>query len=158
MKISERHFSSIQRGFTLIELLIVIVIVSILGAIAYPSYMSSVAKSKRAEARAQLMETAQYMQRFYSQNDRYNQTNEATPVATTIPSALAMVPKEAVAGKQNYNISFVANTLTATGFQLQAVPVNGMSTDICGTLQLDQVGRRTVSGATSPQTAQTCWK
>ncbi|WP_375122151.1 type IV pilin protein [Variovorax sp. WS11] len=60
-----------QRGFTLIEVMIVVAIVAILSAIAYPSYLESVRKSKRAEARAQLMEAAQYMQRFYSQNDSF---------------------------------------------------------------------------------------
>lgn len=69
------------RGFTLIELMIVVAIVAILAAVAYPSYRDSISKSRRAEARAQLMDAVQYMQRFYSQNDRYDQTNAATPVA-----------------------------------------------------------------------------
>lgn len=40
------------RGFTLIELLIVVGIIAILAAIAYPSYTSSVAKTKRKAAAA----------------------------------------------------------------------------------------------------------
>ena len=149
---------NLQRGFTMMELLIVITIIGILAAIAYPSYVSSIAKGKRAEARGELLEVAQYMQRFYSQNDRYDQTNAATPVATTIPAALAVVPKGAAAGSQNYDISFVANSLTATGFQLQAVPVNSQAGDMCGTLLLNSVGQKGVSGATSSQTAATCWR
>ena len=67
-----------QGGFTLIEVMIVVAIVAILAAIAYPSYLESVRKSKRAEARAQLMEAAQYMQRFYSQNDSFKRAIGAT--------------------------------------------------------------------------------
>lgn len=51
------------RGFTLIELMIVVAIVAILAAVAYPSYRDSISKSRRAEARAQLMDAVQYMQR-----------------------------------------------------------------------------------------------
>lgn len=147
-----------QGGFTMMEMLIVVAIMGILAAISYPSYVQSVAKGKRAEARGALLEVAQYMQRFYSQNDRYDQSNAATPVATVIPSALAVVPKGSAAGAQNYNISFVAGSLTATGFQLQAVPVNSMANDMCGTLLINQVGQKTVSGATNSQTATSCWK
>ena len=62
-----------NRGFTLIELMIVVAIVAIISAVALPSYNNSIAKSRRAEARGQLLETAQFMQRFYSQNDSFSQ-------------------------------------------------------------------------------------
>jgi type IV pilus assembly protein PilE len=39
------------KGFTLIELMIVVAVVGILAAIAYPSYQDSVRKSRRADAR-----------------------------------------------------------------------------------------------------------
>ena len=45
------HLKKNQSGFTLIELMIVVAIVAILGAIAYPSYLDSVRKGKRAEGR-----------------------------------------------------------------------------------------------------------
>jgi type IV pilus assembly protein PilE len=63
-----------SKGFTLIELMIVVAIVGIISAIALPSYQSSVAKSRRAEALSQLLETVQFMQEGYSQNDRFDQT------------------------------------------------------------------------------------
>jgi type IV pilus assembly protein PilE len=156
-----------HRGFTLVELMIVVAIIGILAAIAYPSYTESIAKSKRAEARAQLLETAQLMQRFYSQNDSYNQTNAdkresvtfPAPAVPAVPAALAgfeWVPKSASATSANYRISF--NTLAANDFKLQAVPANSMVGDKCGTLLLSGVGKREVSGATSSMTAETCWR
>ena len=148
------------RGFTLIELMIVVAIVAILAAVAYPSYRDSISKSRRAEARAQLMDAVQYMQRFYSQNDRFDQANDATGTAVTIPAALATVPRGAAAGTQDYTIQFQANTLTARSFTLEAVPRAGgsMAGDKCGTYRINNVGRRTVNGAASGMTAATCWR
>jgi type IV pilus assembly protein PilE len=59
-------------GFTLIEVMIVVAIISLLAAIALPSYQSYVARSNRAAAKTQLLQAAQYMQRFYAANDRYD--------------------------------------------------------------------------------------
>ncbi len=119
----------------MIEVMIVVAIVAILSAIAFPSYQESVRKSKRADARSQLLEVAQYMQRFYSQNDRFDQANDAKGTAVTIPAALATVPRGAAAGTQDYTIQFQANTLTARSFTLEAVPRAGgsMAGDKCGT-------------------------
>jgi type IV pilus assembly protein PilE len=144
----------VSRGFTLIELMIVVAIVGIISAIALPSYQSSVAKSRRAEARAQLLETVQFMQSFYSQNDRFDQNRAGT--AVSIPAALAQVPKGAAAGAQTYTIQF-NGTPTIAAYTIEAVPRTGgpMASDKCGTLRLTSVGGRTVTGT---QSAVECWK
>jgi type IV pilus assembly protein PilE len=59
------------RGFTLIELMIVVTVVAILGAIAYPSYMDSVRRGWRAEARTALMQEMQQQERLYTQRASY---------------------------------------------------------------------------------------
>ncbi|MDW7601742.1 prepilin-type N-terminal cleavage/methylation domain-containing protein, partial [Stenotrophomonas maltophilia] len=56
----------LARGFTLIELMIVVAVVAILAAIAYPSYSEHVRKSRRAQAKADLVEYAQLAERFHT--------------------------------------------------------------------------------------------
>jgi type IV pilus assembly protein PilE len=60
-----------MRGVTLLELMIVTVIIGILASIAYPNYREFVARAKRNEAKAALLQCAQNQERFYLQNNTY---------------------------------------------------------------------------------------
>jgi type IV pilus assembly protein PilE len=60
-----------MRGVTLLELMIVVVVLGILTSIAYPSYRDSVARAKRNEARAALLQIATNQERFYLNNNTY---------------------------------------------------------------------------------------
>ncbi len=60
-----------MRGATLLELMVVIVILGILTAIAYPSYRQFVERAKRTEARALLLRIAVDQERFYLQNNTF---------------------------------------------------------------------------------------
>ena len=72
-----------MRGITLLELMIVVVIISILTAIAYPNYREYVTRAKRTEAKAALLQIATNQERFYLLNNTYttNMTNLGFPVA-----------------------------------------------------------------------------
>ncbi|RST56823.1 type IV pilin protein [Variovorax sp. MHTC-1] len=153
MRVPEQSMRHL-RGFTLIEVMIVVAIVAILASIAYPSYVESVRKSRRAEARAQLLEAAQYMQRFYSQNDSFKRA-VGTGTDMTLPSELKIVPPQ---GAQTYAIDFVTNSLTPSSFNLQATPTGSMKGDRCGTLQLDNVGRRNIKDAKAGVAIEDCWR
>lgn len=146
------------RGFTLIEVMIVVAIVGILAAIAYPSYTEHVRRAHRAEAQTALLQAAQFMQRFYAANNRYDQT--LSGAATALP-----VTKVPETGTTLYNLSFVDKSLTETTYVLQAVPVDGgmMKTDKCETLTLTQLGQKSVvigDSKTPPSSdvIQSCWK
>lgn len=59
-------------GFTLIEVMIVVVIVGILAAIAYPSYTEFVKRGHQTEAQGQIMELASALEALRAKNFSYN--------------------------------------------------------------------------------------
>ena len=128
-----------QSGFTLIELMIVVLVLAVLMAIAYPSYNQYTIKTRRNTAASCLQERAQLLERYY--------TTHLTYVGA--PN-LAQCD-----GVENfYTIGWEENP-TARAFKIRAVPQGVQEADTkCGTLSLDESGARTVSGSS---TAQECW-
>jgi len=61
-----------MRGMTLVELMIVVVIIGILAAVAYPSYREITARATRNEAKAALLKAAVNQERFYLQNNQFS--------------------------------------------------------------------------------------
>lgn len=133
------HSSS---GFTLVELLITVAIASILVSIALPSYSEYIVRANRSTAQVQLMQAAQFMQRFYMANDSYRVDRAANLIATQIPGELQRSPSE---GKALYTLT-ILDVLNGAGFSLQMIPVAGgrMEEDKCGTLTLNGTGARGV--------------
>ena len=66
-------------GFTIIELMIVVMIVAILLAIAYPSYVQYVRKAKRGDAQQLLMNWSINQEIWRSNNTTYNGTDDLKP-------------------------------------------------------------------------------
>ena len=149
-----------MRGFTLIELIFSVAIVGILVSIALPVYSSYVARARRADARAQLVQVAQFMQRFYAANDSYSKDRANSDVMSAVPANLLQSPADSA---KLYDLAIPPDTLSATGFQLQMIPFAGssMGNDMCGTFTLSSVGLRgvLVGGLVGDTTLRdTCWK
>lgn len=60
-----------MRGVTLVELMVVVVVLGILAIIAYPGYQEFVARAKRTEAKAALLQIANKQEAYYLSNSTY---------------------------------------------------------------------------------------
>lgn len=120
-------------GFTLIELMIVVAIIGILAAIAYPSYQNHIEKTRRSVAQAELMELAQWMERRYTASYDYRDGTDAPdlPFETS--------PRDGNA--TFYNLKF-QGTVARDSFTLEAAPAGAQANDDCGTLTLDSSGTK----------------
>lgn len=143
------YFSKRRRaaGFTLVEVVIVVLIISVLAAIAYPAYQDSVVKARRGAAKTCLLESESFMQRFYTTNLRYDQSLAGVAVALPVCAAGTDVTN-------HYTVALTAvaaraYTLTATPRGLQLAKDTQ-----CGTLSVDSAGVKTKTGSDS---LDYCW-
>lgn len=138
----------LQHGFTLIEMMIVIAIIGIIAAFAYPSYVEQVRKSKRSDAKIALQQIAQRQESHFIKNYAYAASLTALGYAAdTIPSP-----------EDNYQIT--VNAATATSYILQATPSTGSSQEKdskCASFTLDHMGRRVAKDSGGVVVTDKCW-
>lgn len=154
-----------QTGFTLIEVMIVVAIIGIISAIAYPSYMEHVRKTRRADGQIKLQELAQLQESYFARNLTY-----AANLSGLLGGSLNTVESD----EGFYNVTVSAVTGPAGGaclgtraspcasYTLQAVPKTGTSQikDVkCSSYTLNNMGRKTAAsgGTTSTNTTEQCW-
>lgn len=133
-------------GFTLIELMVVVAIVGILAAVAYPSYTESVNKGRRAECKSAILQTANRLERFFTTNNTYS-------------SDFTLIGGNSFSGN---DVASSACTLTvaaenatdglARGFSITGTPRRA---DVrCGNLTYNHRGEKGLSGT---QSVAYCW-
>lgn len=148
-------------GFSLIELMVVVAVIAVLAAIAVNSYSSYVVKTNRSAATACMSEYANYMERFYTTNLRYDQIPQSSSTAAVVPNPVTgttptLVLDCAATAQTGNNYQYTVPASSVTGYTIQATPINAQLTrdKQCGKLTLNQLGTRNSSGTS---TVAQCW-
>lgn len=140
-----RHQAQRQSGFTLIELMIVVGILAIIAAIAFPSYQNQVRKTRRAEAKTALAMGAQNLERCFTETNNYT----ACPGASTI------------AGQPQDYYDFSFSVISTSAFTLQAVAStrgNQIADSDCKTFTISSTGKKEAKDSSGTLTAYgDCW-
>jgi len=129
-------------GFTLVEIMVVVAILGILAAIAFPSYNSSVEKSRRTDAKEALMSKASLQEQLYLQRNQYSASIDDIGGAASSEGYYTLAITQPC-GNTCYLI-----TATATGPQLS-------DTD-CRKFTLNQAGLRKAYNSNDVENGE-CW-
>lgn len=122
-----------MRGVTLVELMIVVIVLGILAAVAYPNYRNTADRAKRNEAKAALLQIATNQERFYLNNNTY--TTDMTQLGFAGAGNV-------VSDSGSYMIN--VDNADANNFQATATYLNaGAEAGRCATFQIDGRGVRT---------------
>ena len=135
-----------KNGFTLIELIIVIAIVGILAAIAYPSYQEQVRHSRRSDCAGALVGLASAMERDFTARGSYRDITAA---------ALGLYPDACPidGGTETYDLTVAIGAGNNT-YTLTAAPKGPQSGDKCANLTLTNTAQK---GTSSSLTVSECW-
>lgn len=119
------------RGFTLIEIVVVLAVIGILAAIAFPSYQESIRKSNRASAKEVMTQVAGRLAPHYSDNGSYTVTlTELGYPSSTLKSKAGKHLVTVVAGSSGI----------ASSYTIKATHVSETADPSCSPLTLDHLG------------------
>lgn len=124
-------------GFTLIEVMIVVAIIGILAAVAYPSYVDHLARSNRAEGQRELLRIANLQEQYFVESRVY--TNDMTN--------LNLGASPFVTEHGHYSIAATFSSANATFILTASAQGAQASNDTgCTTLTITNTGKKGPTG------------
>ena len=144
------HHGRRTRGVTLMELLVVIAIVSIIAAVAVPTYRKYLIRTQRSEAKIALLQLQTAQEKFYMQNNTFTDN-----ITAASPAGLGVLDVTET-GKYDIRIVLAADGQTYTATAAPHAGGGQQDDRECATFTIDQRGTKGVSGGT--RTAQECWR
>ena len=151
--------SASAKGFTLVELMIAVAVLAILAAIAYPSYVDSVRKSRRADAMGALMQVQTEQEKLRANCPQYagSLTGSRACGADAAATSIGLSSATTLGGFYTLSLS----NASATGYTATATATGSQSSDTaCRTFTLTVSGLSVTSSAansSSTDTSSTCW-
>ncbi len=140
-------------GFSLVEVLITLVLISILAAIAYPSYLGQLRKSRRAEAAIALHSLAQAQERFHARFRTYTSILVAPDACAG--AACGLGQNTTLTENEYYQMSANGD---ATSYALAAVAAGPQVKDTdCRTLAINSIGAKSGTSASGEDSTDECW-
>ncbi|MEY1663101.1 type IV pilin protein [Isoalcanivorax beigongshangi] len=100
-----REPNAAQGGFTLLELLMVVVIIGILAAVAYPSYQGHIQRTHQAEVKSQMLGLQSTLERYRAQRLTYQNATVAALATDLARNRMYNVSLEISANFQGYTLT-----------------------------------------------------
>ena len=116
---SPRQLPKRRAGFTIIELMLVVAVASVLALVAYPTFIESVRKGRRAEAVAALAQVQQSQERWRANNATYADNAKLTPA---LPAGLGLA-----ASTSSGLYTLTIDAANASGYTATTTAVAGKS-------------------------------
>ncbi len=151
-----------MRGFTLMELMIVVAVLGILAAVAFPSYQSYIRKGKRTDGKNALIAVQLAQEKWRVNHGSYASTVAGSDCGTAAATGLCLSANSPMSSEGGYySVSITSGD--SVGFVVTAAAQGDQANDkqgstSCATLSLTVSSDNPTGKKESSEADYNCWK